>query len=691
MAVGLPGFLSDERAPRGRRPHPTDFAARDGLGPAPKMRETTVSKLRFATLSLLVSCALSGTTVAAPAPVSASASAIADAKPAASGRLVRDGVAIDFEARPAGDATELVEGGLADIRFRITDANTGKGVPGLAPGAWLDLAQVISNPKLNEQKECKDKIALYLKGVVGVRPMVDLNSYYLLVLNKDPSISVIDPLTSVGGVTSTLTRIMLKRPPVDWAKSPDGKHLFVSMPVADQVAVVDAASFRVVKDVEAGDEPVRVAVQPDGRYVWVGNNSRDPNRSGVTVIDAHSFKPVKTFATGKGHHEIAFSDDSRHAFVSNRDAGTVSVFDVASMQKVKELQTGPRPISVAQSSLSKALYVADGQAGTITVIDAKTLATRKVIQAKPGLGPVRFTADGRFAFALNTLESVATVVDAGSDEAVHDITVASEPYQVTFTAGYAYVRGLASERVTMVKLDSLGKGREPVLQSFAAGGEAPKLAGDLPLAASLAARNDEGSVFVVNPANNTTYFYMEGMNAPMTGYLNRGHTARAVTVVDRAMKQGEPGVFSTQVTLPASGKFDVAFMLDRPQVLHCFSAEVKPGAVSEARLAVPRLEFLPVPVTVQAPGKTTVRFRLVAGKKDTPRTGIKDLKVSYFVAPAGTRQNAAVREVGEGVYEAQVQLGETGAYYVHVDSDALKDAQNKPYLTLRAVSAVAGK
>lgn len=646
-----------------------------------------VSKLRFATLSLLVSYVLSGTAVAAPAP----ASIAADAKPAASGHLVRDGVAIDFEARPAGGATELVEGGLADIRFRITDPNTGKGVPGLAPGAWLDLAQVISNPKANEQKECKDKIALYLKGVVGVRPMVDLNSYYLMVLNKDPSISVIDPLTSVGGVTSTLTRIMLKSQPMDWAKSTDGKYLFVSMPLADRVSVVDAASFRVVKDVDAGDEPVRVAVQPDGRYLWVGNNSRDPGKSGVTVIDARTFKPVKTVQTGKGHHEIAFSDDSRHAFVSNRDSGTVTVFDVASMQKVKDLPTGPRPISVAQSSLSKALYVADGQAGTITVIDARTLATRKLIQAKPGLGPVRFTPDGRYAFALNTMENVATVLDAGSDEVAHEITVAAEPYQVTFTSGYAYVRGLASERVTMVKLDSLGKGREPVLQSFAAGGEAPRLAGDLPLAASLAARNDEGSVFVVNPANNTTYFYMEGMNAPMTGYLNRGHTARAVTVVDRAMKQGEAGVFSTQVTLPASGKFDVAFMLDRPQVLHCFSAEVKPGAVSDAKLAVPRLEFLPAPVTVQAPGKATVRFRLVAGRKDTPRTGLTDLMVNYFVAPAGTRQSAAAREVGDGVYEANLQLAETGAYYVHVESAALQDAQNKPYLTLRAVSAVAGK
>jgi len=648
-----------------------------------------VSKLRFATISLLLSCALSGSLAAAPAP----ASAIPDGKgaaPAASGRLVRDGVAIDFEARPAAGGSELVEGGLADIRFRISDARSGKALSGLAPGAWLDLAQVIAGQN-GEQKECKDKIALYLKGVVGVRPMVDLNSYYLLVLNKDASITVVDPLMSVAGVTSTLTRIMLKRPPVDWVKSADGKHLFVSMPIAGQVAVVDAANFKVVRDVDAGAEPVRVALQPDGRYLWVGNNSRDPNKSGVTVIDAQTFNPVKSFATGKGHHEIAFSEDSRHAFVTNRDSGTVSVFDVAKLQKLQDVATGPRPISVAQSALSKAIYVADGEAGTISVIDAQSLKPRKLIQAKRGLGPVRFTLDGRYAFALNTLENTATVVDAGSDEVVHDIQVAAEPYQVTFTKTFAYVRGLATEHVTMVNLGSLGKGREPTLQSFAAGPEAPKLAGDLPLASSLAARNDESSVFVVNPVNNTTYFYMEGMNAPMAGYLNRGHTARAVTVVDRAMRQDEPGVFTTQAVMPAAGRFDVAFMLDRPQVLHCFSAEVKPGQATDAKLAIPRLEFLPAPVTVQAPSKATVRFRLVQGRKDEARTGVTDLRVRYFLAPGGRRLDAAVREVGDGVYEAKIDVAETGAYYVHVDSAALKDDRDRPYLTLRAVPAVAQK
>ena len=40
---------------------------------------------------------------------------------------MRDGVAIDFEARPAGGATELVEGGLADIRFRISAVDAAGG------------------------------------------------------------------------------------------------------------------------------------------------------------------------------------------------------------------------------------------------------------------------------------------------------------------------------------------------------------------------------------------------------------------------------------------------------------------------------------------------------------------------------------------------------------------------------------
>jgi len=402
------------------------------------------------------------------------------------------------------------------------------------------------------------------------------------------------------------------------------------------------------------------------------------------VIDTETLEVKLQAVTGAGHHEIAFSDDSRVALVSSRDAGTIHAFDAAKLVETKRLHTGPRPISVAFSTLSKAFYVADAQAGTITVLDARTLDTRKVIAAKPGLGPLRFSPDARFGFALNPLENTATVIDAGSDEAIHTLEVSVEPYQVAFTADYAYVRGLSSERVTMVALSSLGSGRKPAMQHFAAGAEAPKLAGNLPLADSVAVARDESAVFVVNPANNTTYFYMEGMNAPMAGYTNRGHSARAATVVDRSLREVEPGVFASQVRMPAAGRFDVAFLLDRPRLTHCFAAEAAADPVTAGRAQEPKVEFVEQDVLVQERGLVPVRFRVVQGRDDAPRTGVDDLRVRYFLAPSSPSRESAAQEVGNGEYEAMLQVDEAGAYYVHVASGSLGIRfGDQPYTTVR--------
>lgn len=603
------------------------------------------------------------------------------------GRLVRNGVAIDFEARPLGEGGVLREGALADIRFRVTDASSGQPLTGLSPGAWLDLQQSASG-RDGKQMACKTKVGLYLRGVLGIRPLLDLNSYYLLILNRDPSITVIDPLTSVGGVTSTLTRIPLARQPMDWVASADDKRLFVSMPEAGAVAVIDAENFKLIGNVAAGSEPLRVALQPDGRYLWVGNDTRGDAEGGVTVIDTQTLQPVLSAATGKGHHEIAFSTDSRHAFVSNRESGTLSVFDMTTLEKVRDIRTGPRPLAVALSPLSQAVYVSDGEAGTISVIDARSLELRKVIRAERGIGPLRFTRDGRYGFVLNSLENTASVIDAASDEILHRLEVAAEPYQVDFTRAFAYVRGLASPRVTMVDLNSLGKERQPSVLGFEAGTEPPKLAGDLPLASGLAPASEDAALFVVNPVDNTTYFYMEGMNVPMSGYLNRGHIARAATVIDRSLREEAPGVFSSRVKLPAAGRFDVAFMLDQPSVMHCFSADVQTNPELERQRATPRVEFLLDSPTVSVGSPLMARFRLVQGRGDTPRTGVGDLRLRYFMAPASRPKEVAAREVGEGVYEAPVEVTRAGAYYLHVGSASLGlEFGALPYVSLRAVPA----
>lgn len=595
--------------------------------------------------------------------------------------LARDGVAITFEARPLNPEGELIEGNQAELRFTIRDAASGQAIAGLSPGAWLDQAQALG-ARDGRQMDCRARIGIYLKGVMGARPLLDLNSYFLLVLNKDPSITVIDPSVSVGGITSTYSRIPLKRSPMDWVASRRDKRVYVSLPEAGEVAVIDTDSFAVSAYVPAGKSPVRVALQPDGRYLWVGDNAG----GGVSVIDTETLKPVASLPSGRGHHEIAFSGDSRHAFVSNRDSGTVSVFDVASLEHLRDIETGPHPLSLAYSALAQAIYVSDGESGSISVIDAQDLNLRKVIQSRPGLGPVRFTQDGRFGLALNTLEDRTLVIDTGSDRVIHELEVSPEPYQLVLTRAYAYVRGLASPKVTMINLASLGDSKKPIVQAFEAGPAAPKLAGDLPLADSLVQGRDDNAVFVVNPVDNTSYFYMEGMNAPMSGYLNRGHTSRAAMVVDRSLREVEKGVFSAKVTLPAPGEFDVAMMLNQPELTHCFSATVKSNPDLAKSRETAQVQFIQQATRVRVGQPALTRFRILRGVDGKPWSGVADLRVRYFLAPSSRPLEVSAHEVSEGVYEAALELHQAGAWYLHVRSPSLGlDGAERAYSSLRVV------
>ena len=596
--------------------------------------------------------------------------------------LQRDGVDIDFEIRPLGNDVMPTEGKLVDIRFRLRDTTTGQPISGQVPGAWLDVAQPVPDNG-DYQSRCKARIGYYLKGRMGARPLIDFNSYYLLVLNQDASLTVIDPSISVGGITSTLSRIALKRAPMDWVAGTDDKRLYVSMPNAGEIAVIDTQSFKVLTNIAAGPDPVRVALQPDQRYLWVGNDSRHQELGGVTVIDTQSLEPLKTLITGAGHHDITFSDDSRHAFVSNRDAGTLTVFDVATLSEVANINTGPHPLAVAFSPLSQAVYVSDGKEGTVTVVDARSLQVRKVIQVGQGIGPLRFSQDGRFGIVLNTMEDSATIIDAATDNVLHSVEVAAEPYQLVFTRSYAYIRGLASSRVSMINLLSLGAEKTPIVQSFEAGPAAPKLAGDLPIATSLAPAREDAAVFVVNPVDNSTYFYTEGMNAPMFSYLNRGHAARAAKVIDRSLREVEPGVYSTKVKLPAAGQFDVALMLNQPELTHCFTAEVATDPALVQRLQKPQIEFeWDKPLVAGTPAK--MRLRLTRGRESQPVSGIADLRIRYFLAPSSRPREVAAVEAGDGVYEAKIDFESVGAYYLHVAAASLGLGFNDlPYTSLR--------
>ncbi len=96
---------------------------------------------------------------------------------------------------------------------------------------------------------------------------------------------------------------------------------------------------------------------------------------------------------------------------------------------------------------------------------------------------------------------------------------------MSFTRAFAYVRLLDSEQVKMVNLLSLGATGSPSSRPSPPAPAPRSRRATSPLADSIAQAATEAAVFVVNPADGNTYFYMEGMNAPMGSFGSYGHAA----------------------------------------------------------------------------------------------------------------------------------------------------------------------
>jgi len=567
---------------------------------------------------------------------------------------------------------------------QLTDASTGEPIKGRYPAAWMDLGKAWE-AKGGRPMTCRDRVATYLQGIVGIRPMIDLNSHFLLVMNRDASISVIDPAIGITGITNLFAQVNLSRPGADWVLSEDHKRLFVSMPISDKVAVVDTQAFQVTHEIDAGVQPTRVEIQSDQRYLWASNTTDDAATSGVTIIDTADLAPVKFIATGRGHHEIAFTDDNRYAFVTNRDAGTVTVIDVQTLETVKDIKTGSRPMSIAFSPLGQAVYVTDVDTGKITVIDPEKLEIRGNINAEPGIGPMRFTPDGRWGMIINTSANKVFVLDASTNMLPHTIEVGNKPFQVNFTTSFAYVRSLDTQDVGLIPLSELDEMNTPPVTFIPAGQRPPGTVGDISIADSIVpAVKQAAAAYIVNQAEGTVSYYMEGMGAPMGSFRNYGHETRAIEIVDRSMSEVEPGVYRGRVKIPVEGEYDVAFMMDTPRFLHCFSTFVEPDPNKEKATGL-EVDY-PVGnrfVTVGEP--RTVQFLLKDAGDKNPVADLTDVSVLYYRSDGRGRQVLPATPVGEGLYEVTLNFDMAATYYVFVGAPSRGlDYSDLPFYSLIA-------
>ncbi len=472
---------------------------------------------------------------------------------------------------------------------------------------------------------------------------------------------MIDPLSGFGG-SKLYTLVALASSGEDWVMSSDRRRLYVSMPATGQVAVVDTASWKVVTNIPAGTNPSRLALQNDGKYLWVGNDASNAD-SGVTVIDTATLKVVNWMPTGLGHHEIVLSSDDRSAFVTNKQSGTVSVVDVRRLARNRDLKVGAHPVSLAFSSLSQAIYVASEGDGSISAFSQTSFASLARMETAPGIRTVRVTPDGRYAFAANQSNGLVYIFDLSTHRLAHTVPVGPKPDQITFTDQFAYVRSGGSEFVTLINLAALSK--EAAVSRFPAGQHPPQESESKSMGEAIVPAPEAGAVLVANPADKMIYFYTEGMAAPMGSFQNYRRVPRAILVLNNSLREMQPGVYTTTVRLTGAGQYDVPFLLDTPRVVNCFSISIAENPDKPKEQMVPvKVELLSDQAGLKAGKNYQLRFRVTSATTNQPMADLKDVGVLVFLAPGIWQQREWATSLGKGVYQMDFVPPQAGVYYL---------------------------
>jgi len=554
----------------------------------------------------------------------------------------------------------------AEFRFRISDIS-GAPLAGAYPAAWMQRrAETIPT----DNATCKNMVSSFIGGSILSQPTLNLNVYYVLVLNDDATVSVVDPLFSFGG-TNLLTMIALSSTGYDWSLSEKNSGLYISLPGAQRLAMIDTIGFTLSKEIELGVQPGSVALQPDEFYVWVAYSDTDANDreiGGVIAINADTGDIAKRIQLSAGQHQMAFSPDNRYAFVTNALGNNVSVIDIARLEKISDIQTGERPVSIAYSIAADAVYVSHAGDGAVVGIDAKSFQPHPRVILDPGLGQIRFAPNGRHAVVVNPANDNVYIWDAVDNRISKSGKIDSGPDQVTFSSTLAYVRHRNSDTIYMIPMDVIVD-PELTLQvvDFPGGQNAFGIA-NTP-ADSIVQTPGENAVLVAHPVDRQVYYYKEGMAAPMGSFKNFQRSARAVLAVDRTLQETLPGQYETVGRLDEAGTYDVAFFMESPRVVHCFSVRVMPG-LQTPRKDFPQVVAVLLPDQVWKTGQSsTVKFRLQSSLTGEPLQGFANIETLTVLAPGVWQARNTVVEIAAGVYSFEWTPPAGGAYFIRLDSE----------------------
>jgi len=164
----------------------------------------------------------------------------------------------------------------------------------------------------------------------------------------------------------------------------------------NKIYIADTSTHTVVATIDTGDAPRPIAVNPNGRFLYVNIDGLD----GFLVLDLEKREQIARVeyeltdeerVRPSRSHGLVVTPDGSEVWSADVNRGLVFVFDATQNppQQIAKLENTSDPYWMAVTPDGATVYVASAPGNTVTAFDVATKTRKTVIQLPDGTAPKR--------------------------------------------------------------------------------------------------------------------------------------------------------------------------------------------------------------------------------------------------------------------------------------------------------------
>jgi YVTN family beta-propeller protein len=164
------------------------------------------------------------------------------------------------------------------------------------------------------------------------------------------------------------------------------EYVYVTNGDSGTVSVLDVVNLRLDREVQVGQNPIAVAVNPTANEVYVVNSGVATGSGSLSVINAENNTVVATVPLHRQPVSIEVDATGKLAYVANSGANSISVIDLKNRRELSQVGVGEQPVAARLTPDGKTLAVANKQGNSLSLFDVASMTVRAVFSGCPGAG-----------------------------------------------------------------------------------------------------------------------------------------------------------------------------------------------------------------------------------------------------------------------------------------------------------------